>query len=207
MTKIQNSKQIQCFKHLNFGFVSNLEFRASKTKQKGFTLIEAVVATAVFAFVVSSIIGVYMSTIQLDRKTRSQRAVAQNARFIMEYLAKEVRNGSIYYSYYPGGVANSTLALTNQANQAEYFYLSGTDLKIEKGGATTNLNSDSVRVTKLLFRVSPAQDPYTTAKTFNEQPKVTVIMELTSDYGGAGIETSVLNLQSTFATRNYPSRE
>lgn len=179
----------------------------SQKSNHGFTLIEAVVATAVFAFVVSSIMGVYMSTIQLDRKTRAQRAVAQNARFIMEYLAKEVRNGSIAYDTYPGGVANSTLAVNNDANQSEYFYLSGTDLVIEKNGAVSNLNSDSVQVTKLLFRISPAQDPYTPAKTYNEQPRVTVVMELTSDYGTKVTDLAVLNLQSTFATRNYPSRQ
>ena len=51
--------------------------------EKGFTLIEAIVATALFAFVVSSIAGVYLSTFQLDRRTRAQRAVSQNARYIM----------------------------------------------------------------------------------------------------------------------------
>jgi len=177
-----------------------------KSNQKGFTLIEAVVATAVFAFVVSSILGVYMSTIRLDRKTRAERAVAQNARFIMEYLAKEVRNGTIRYAGYPGGVANSTLMLTNQANQNLSFYLSGTDLKIDKAGAVSNLNSDNTRVTKLSFRISPTQNPYTPAKTVNEQPRVTVIIELASDYGTSTIEQATLNLQSTFATRNYPSR-
>lgn len=178
-----------------------------KSKQQGFTLIEAVVSTAVFAFVVSSILGVYMSTVQLDRKTRAERAVAQNARFIMEYLAKEVRNGSIRYAGYAGGVADGTLKITNQANQNISFYLSGTDLKIDKAGAISNLNSDSVKVNSLSFRVAPTQNPYTPAKTFNEQPRVTVLLELISDYGTKITEQASLNIQSTFATRNYPSRQ
>jgi len=179
----------------------------NQKSNQGFTLIEAVVATAVFAFVVSSILGVYMSTIQLDRKTRAERVAAQNARFIMEFLAKEVRNGSIRYSGYPSGIVNDTLHLSNQANENLSFYLSGTNLRMDKGGSSTNLNSTGVRVTKLLFRVAPAQNPLTSAKTFNEQPRVTVVLELTSNYGNKVTDMAILNLQSTFTVRNYPSRQ
>src|SRR3989344_5248443 len=96
-------------------------------KQKGFTLIEAVVATSVFSFIIVSILGVYLSTTQLDRKSRSQRAVAQNARFIMEYMAKEIRNGNIDYSQ-----ANNptNLFLINQGLESEQFALAGNDLTL-----------------------------------------------------------------------------
>src|SRR6185436_19309143 len=76
--------------------------------QSGFTLVEAVVATAVFAFVMSSIVAVYISTLQLDRKTRSLRNVNQSARFITEFLTKEIRNGSINYASFTGGLVPST---------------------------------------------------------------------------------------------------
>src|SRR5687767_8301258 len=91
--------------------------------RRGFTLIEAVVATAAFAFVVSSIIGVYLSVLQLDRKTRAIATVSQNARFIMEFLAKEVRNGNINYASYGGGVVTGTndLYILNQASELEHI--------------------------------------------------------------------------------------
>ncbi|OGE87572.1 MAG: hypothetical protein A3J07_05030 [Candidatus Doudnabacteria bacterium RIFCSPLOWO2_02_FULL_49_13] len=177
--------------------------------QKGFTLIESVVATAVFAFVVSSILGVYVATTQLDRKSRASRAVTQNARFILEYLAKEVRNGNIDYASYPGGNAAGTadLYVEDQANLIEHFYLSGTNLILDKNGAVTNLNSAAVEVTKLQFLVAPVGDPYTIAKTHNEQPHVTVVLELTSNYGQQEASTIKLNLQGTFTTRGYLSRQ
>ena len=175
--------------------------------QNGFTLIEAIVATSLFAFVISSVIGVYIATTQLDRKARSSRAVSQNARFILEHLAKEIRNGMIYYPGYPGGIANTTLSLQNQANEVEYYYISGTNLILEKNGATTNLNSAAVKVTKLNFLIAPAGNPYTTARTYNEQPRVTIILELTSNYGSATTDVVKLNLQDTFTTRSYPSRQ
>ena len=178
-------------------------------QQKGFTLIEAVVATAVFAFVVSSVIGVYLSTFRLDRKTRAQRAVTQNARFILEYLAKEVRNGTINYPSYPSGIvpSNPDLYVENQANELEKFFLNNQNMQLTKNGSTTNLNSSGVKVTNLKFYISPTGDPYTVAKTYNQQPRVTVVMELTSNYGTKAGETVKLNFQDTFTVRVYPSRQ
>ncbi len=172
---------------------------------------EAVVATAIFAFVISSVIGVYLSTFQLDKKTRAQRAVTQNARFILEYLAKEVRNGTINYSSYGGAVpapSTTNLYLMNQFNELERFYLDTTNVLLSKdGGAATNLNTSAVKVTKLKFMISPVGDPYTPAKTYNEQPHVTVILELTSNYGTRPNDIVKLNFQDTYATRSYPSRQ
>src|SRR6185369_10847974 len=111
-------------------------------KQRGFTLIEAVVATGLFAFVVSSVIGVYLSAIKIDRKTRAERAVIQNARYITEFLAKEVRNGSIDYSGANNCILNATtLCIINQASDKEKFFQNGIDFGFVKNSSTTNLNS------------------------------------------------------------------
>jgi type II secretory pathway pseudopilin PulG len=176
--------------------------------QKGFTLIEAVVATSVFAFVVTSVLGVYLSTLQVDAKTRAQRAVAQNARFIMEFVGKEVRNGDIDYAAYGGGQANSTneIFIRNQLDEAERIYLSGTNLALAKPIGTTVLNSSGVRVTDAKFYVSPSQNPLTPAKLANQQPSVTVVLELTSNFGNGAGDVVVLNIQSTFTVRSYPQR-
>jgi prepilin-type N-terminal cleavage/methylation domain-containing protein len=188
--------------------ISNLKF------QKGFTLIEAIVSSAVFGFVIVSVLGIYILVINLDSRTRGERAVQQNGRYIMEYLAKEIRNGLFDYASYPSANANNTdssIWLINQLNESERLYLSGTDLKLEKNVdgtiVTTNINSASVRITNLKFYLSPPQNPLTSAKTFNQQPSVTVIMELTSNYGQKTGDVVKLSLQSTFTSRDYPSRE
>lgn len=190
MTKIYNFK----FKILNF--------------QKGFTLIEAVVATALFAFVVSSTLGVYLSTIQLDRKTRAQRAVAQNARFILEYLVKEVRNGQIDYSRANNCVNSSTVVcVINQAAEAEKISYDGSaNLVLTKNGSSTNLNSAAGKVASCKFYLQPAGDPFTAAKTYSEQPRVTMTMGLISNYGSGPTDHATLNLETTFSPRYYPTR-
>jgi prepilin-type N-terminal cleavage/methylation domain-containing protein len=189
------------------GKIYNFKFKILNS-QKGFTLIEAVVATAVFAFVISAVIGVYLSVLKLDRKSRSQRAVYDNSRFIMEFFAKEIRNGSIEYSVYGGSIpSNPDLYLRNQANEVEHFFLNGTNLILNKNGTDTNMNSAGVRVTKLKFFIAPTTDPYTPAKAANEQPHVTVVLELTSNYGVNTQDQAKINIQDTFAMRIYPARE
>lgn len=183
----------------------------SSTNQKGFTLIEAIVSTTVFAFLVSSVLGVYIATTRLDARTRAQRAVTQNARYILEYMAKEVRNGTISYTSYPSNttVGRTDLYVTNQEGFLERIYYDGTqNIVLDKSGVgTTNLNSTGVRVTRAEFLVSPTVDPLTPAKLSNLQPTVTVILNISANYGGRPEDIVNLPLQTTFTARNYPSRE
>ena len=170
---------------------------------------ESVVASSVFALVVVSVLGVYMMTLRLDSRTRAERAVQDNARFIMEYAAKLVRNGTIDYTSYPGGSAGGVSAdlwVINQANELEHIYYQDTDLKLQKS-ATTNLNSGQVKVTKALFLVSPSLNSLTSAKLSNQQPNLTLVLEITSNYGEKPGDVVKLNLQSTLSSREYPSRE
>jgi hypothetical protein len=189
----------------------------SGPSERAFTLIEAVVATAIFATVVVAMLGIYTSVITLDRKSRSQRLVADNSRFIMDFLSKEVRNGSIDYPSYPLGLTDPDctivgkcvdLYIINQAGDSEHIYLDNLQnlVLVKNGGSATNLNSSNVEVTNLKFYVRPQGDPYTSAKLFNQQPFVTVILELTSNNGANVKDNIKIDLEGTFATRIYPSR-
>lgn len=205
-SKIRNSK-------LEIG---NSVLNSENSRQRGFTLIEAVVASSVFAFLIASVLGVYMATMQLDRKSKAQRVVTQNARFIMEYLGKETVNGTILYSAYPNpndiSSYSSELNLVNQADETEkiIFQPANNSLALQKivNGVlvSTNLNSSQVKINKALFLVKPYSDPYTVAKTTNQQPSVTVILELQSNFGSSNLDSFKLNIQSTFTPRYYPSR-
>ncbi|HEX5429497.1 MAG TPA: prepilin-type N-terminal cleavage/methylation domain-containing protein [Patescibacteria group bacterium] len=109
--------------------------------ESAFTLIEAIVAASVFALVVSSILGIYVSVLHLDTRTRAQRTLADNSRFIMDFFGKEIDNGHIDYASYPNNVickngtampcdisgndapGTTELYIVNQAGDAEHFYL------------------------------------------------------------------------------------
>lgn len=179
-------------------------FSKHAKSEKGFTVIEAVVSASVFAFIFSSVLGVYLLAIQLDAKTRSERAVQQNARFIMDFLGKEIRNGSINY-----GAVNDidTLSIINQTDEPEVINWDGASaITLSKPQGSTNLNSNGVKVTRLNFYLEPLVDPFDLANDVHIQPHVTIVLTLESNYGDREGQISTLNVQTTYTVREYPSR-
>jgi type II secretory pathway pseudopilin PulG len=176
----------------------------NRSKQKGFTLIEAVVSTGVFAFVVASSFGVYLSVVRLDAKSRTERSVQQNARFIMDYFSKELRNGSIDYDRTNN---ITTLSFTNQLDEETTIQWDATnqDLKLIKQQGTTNLNSTDVNVKDVKFVVRPSINPFVLANNVHIQPHVIIVLTLESA-NTKYPEITTMSIQSTFSVRDYPSR-
>jgi Tfp pilus assembly protein PilV len=176
-----------------------------KGGQKGFTVIEAVVSASVFAVIVSGALAVYLATIRLDTKARSERTVQQNVRFIMDYVAKEVRNGSINYA---GTNSNAALSLINQQDQdllIEYDANKKVLTLIRDANAITTLNSADVKVTAFNIELYPDTDPFVLANDEHIQPHVTITMTVQSA-NTKQAESSTMSVQSTFTVREYPSR-
>src|SRR6266545_5336500 len=121
-----------------------------KNQNSGFTLIEVIVSMSLFIFVIMSIMGLYLSILRLEKRTRFERSLTQNGRFIYEFLEKEITNGHVDYAKTLCGQANSNndVYLVNQANENEHIYLKDADLMLCKAGQTTKLSSNDVRVTK-----------------------------------------------------------
>src|SRR5438105_3009862 len=72
--------------------------KTNKKSQQGFTLIEALVATFIFAIVITAVMDIYNSTLKTNRRTDSIRLAAENVRYITEFLSKEIRNGRVDYA-------------------------------------------------------------------------------------------------------------
>ena len=65
--------------------------------QQGFTLMEIMVATVIFAIIFSSLLSLFNYVLKINRQTEALRQSAQGARDFVEFLVKEVRNGQIDY--------------------------------------------------------------------------------------------------------------
>lgn len=68
----------------------------------GFTLMEIVVATTIFAVTCSSILALFDYTLKINRRAEALRQASQGIRNLMEYVVKEVRNGQIDYGVVNG---------------------------------------------------------------------------------------------------------
>lgn len=68
-----------------------------KNNQKGFTLVEAMIAVGIFTVVMTIGIGSIISVSSTQRKTQSMRAVTDNLSFLMEEMARSMRLGSYFF--------------------------------------------------------------------------------------------------------------
>ncbi len=71
-------------------------------KRKGFTLMEIVVATTIFAFVVVALTSLFNYTLRINRRSEALRQASQGMRDFVESIAKEARNGQIDYGVISG---------------------------------------------------------------------------------------------------------
>ncbi len=147
-----------------------MSIKKNKFKQQGFTLIEALVATFLFAIVISSVIGIYLTTLRINRRANAIRTASENARFLTELISKEVRNGKIDYndscnglSFGSGTSPYNQLQVINVDNDKVCFYQNGTDLYYTKNSLPaggTKINDTNTSILNFKVFVTPDFNPY-----------------------------------------------
>lgn len=189
-----------------------------QNKRVGFTLVEVLVSLGVFTIVFSIATSLFTASTDLERQGNAHRVVQQNAAFFMEFLGKEVRNGSIDFATYEGEAVNlNTMPITElkllyrgSITQKEKIYLQGGKIFISREDPaqpgtfnTSALTDDNVIIDNLDFYISPAK-ACTEASTSCSQPRVTAVLKLHSDTVQIrGATGSNATIQNTFSTRIY----
>jgi prepilin-type N-terminal cleavage/methylation domain-containing protein len=74
-----------------------------KPASRGFTLIEIIVSTTIFAVVLTLMLTLFNYTLKINRRSEALRQVTQGMRNFTEFLIKEIRNGRIDYGPPPAG--------------------------------------------------------------------------------------------------------
>ena len=180
-----------------------------RKSQQGFTAMEAIVATFLFSILMASIVGVYNSTIQLNRRASSIRVVNEHARFISEGISKEIRNGSIDWEEpkpvniasvcggFPSVSPDYRISIVNvdgdrlcyylgdinglRSSTGQYLWLIKNDLD------AVRLTSDQVRLLNFKVYVAPLTNPYCNNPPScsivgsSVQPRVTIVATLQSN--------------------------
>jgi prepilin-type N-terminal cleavage/methylation domain-containing protein len=81
----------------------------NKDRQSGFTLMEIMVSTVIFAIVAVALLSLFNFVLKINRKSEALRQTSQGMRDMVEYIVKEVRNGQIDYGFVdPGGTTASS---------------------------------------------------------------------------------------------------
>ncbi len=172
--------------------------------QRGFTIIEVLMASAVFAFVMIGVTQLYSNSLELQRRATGYQKIQENALFVLESIAREVRVSTITSGNTdcnPPDISTRTITLEHPVNgTVTYTYERVSDVGIItrisdiKGGSAEPITSSDVDVTNFAFCVSGSG-------VDQEQIRVTMPITLQASAGKPGDVVSV-SLQSTIVSRD-----
>lgn len=202
----------------------NKKSKINKFVQTGFTLMEVVIALAIFATATIVITDIYIMAQRTQTKLAGQTKVQSDARFVMEVLTREVRLNGIDYDYIASqgdtpsdGLdylplkdnLGNTVLFTISIDTADVCSANATQcLAVQKGNSVlASITPEGVNVNSIKFYIYPDNDPFV-LDTVNwqypndDQPWVTIVL-VSETIGLREIEDSISYLQTTVSTRQY----
>jgi prepilin-type N-terminal cleavage/methylation domain-containing protein len=163
--------------------------------ESGFSLVEMIVAVAIFTGVAVIATSALLSVIDANERTQSLTQTNNNLNFSMQTMVREIRNGFSYGCDADNPEDNSTCTTSsefgfkNAERKLVGFKLDTSSDVIKRNG--NSLTPDNVKITHLNFTVRGAESN-------NEQSRVIITVQAES---GAGDTKKTVNLQTTAAQR------
>lgn len=156
-----------------------------KYHNKGFSLMEVIVAMGVFAIIVGTSLGIFSAIVKAQRQVSLKTKAEREAQLIMEIMVKKIRTSRIDYSYYTSGIVNpvSELALIDINDDRTVFSLDADNKNLIltlNNNVPTIVNSTDVQIDDLKFYIEPPTNPFSGGNFPSKQPKVTIIIKIGS---------------------------
>lgn len=191
-------------------------------KKGGFTLVEVLIAMAIFMTFSGILINSYGSIVKSQREANEYRVMYSEAGAVFDTMVGELRDGMVDYEQYGMSLSQigSTIHLVRKDGMGKtqiIFDPVNQEIQMKKGeldssaliGTEPAFTSDlvlnnNVKVKNLTFYVSPFIDPYSTDNVnydLNQfHPKVTIFAEFEKTIDG---KIYSLPLQTTISSRIY----
>ncbi len=169
--------------------------------KKAFTLIESMVAVAIFAILIVSATSIFLSIIKSQRNTLSAKNAQESISYALEAMAKEIRMakvddgscavaGQIYQVESDGGV----IKFRNYQNICVTYQVFGNRLQVTRGVNTAFMTPSNVNVSQLNFSLRN-EDIQT------RQPIVTIRFDF--DYFNNEAGRQSMQVQTSISSRSY----
>ncbi len=138
-------------------------------KNKGFTLVEIMVATFIFMIIMLAAIGALVSVSNAAKKAKALRSAMDNVNYAMDNMSRSLRLGSSYYCssgsiFLPQTatqdcVGNSIAFIPSLGSAIDTsFELDSNEIRKCTPGGCASLTAPEVEITQLLFTVT-GSDP------------------------------------------------
>ena len=170
---------------------------------KGFTMVELLVAIASFIIIVSIAVGGFSGALRSQRQSIALLNANYNSSLVLEQMAREIRTGMNFCDQNPpcssplggGEIRTDKLYFTNAYGQNVVYRLnnSGIEKSIDGGTSFKKITADDVVVDYLKFILN--------GQTFGDgkQTRITILMGIKSKE--LSVSSSVVNLQTTVSPR------
>lgn len=188
--------------------MKNIFSNKIKNNSKGATLVELMVAVAIFSVVMIAVIGILVSAIKANRRIIAKQENIDNARYAMEFMVKELRMAKqatpasssfsnkdgvfddiMFYILDPGG--------TNTLKSVKYSLSGDKIVRDFEASGNQPISPDNIKVTSLKFFINDWDLTWGSGKA----PMITIFMEMKGAQGTAAQET--VQLQSAVSPRIY----
>lgn len=146
--------------------------------RKGFTLVEMIVAMALFLMGTLLVSVLFMNFLKDNDRLRAQQELSQNGRSILENMAKAIREKSL----------DATLTDDDTLAFLDGTVFQYTSPNILKNGSA--MNPSSTTVSSVIFSQDSA----------SEQPLMLILVRLEKTYRG---KTESMDFQTTISSRVY----
>jgi len=163
-----------------------------KEKKLGFTLIETLVAMAIFSTAVMIALAIFINSTTLQQRTLAIQRGQSDARYALELMARKFRLGEIDYEYYDGTIISPTtiLALRDSNGLPVQFKLESSVIKMcsnfdqdENCTNWVNVTPNNININNLKFYLAPNQSPFILladgSYQNNNQERLTIVLEST----------------------------
>ena len=117
--------------------------------QRGFTLVEMLVAIAVFMIVMTVAVGSLVSIVNANKKAQTIQTVMDNLNLAIENISKNMRIGTSYYCYDSSGWTNSTLTCKSGEKEVKYLSSDGLNIIFYRYSNTADIQNRNEDITQV----------------------------------------------------------
>lgn len=153
---------------------------SSETMKRGFTIIELLVTVAIFSFVVAITSGIFIFSLQGQRKTLAHQTVLDQTSYVMEYMSRQLRMARKELSDPPS-------CLTNVGRGYNYESITNDSIKF------VNYKGDC---TEFFRQWNPAEEIYQLKEKRKIGTPEEEILDLTSN--DLNVATLIFNLMGEY---------
>ncbi|PIQ06707.1 MAG: hypothetical protein COW72_01710 [Candidatus Nealsonbacteria bacterium CG18_big_fil_WC_8_21_14_2_50_37_10] len=188
--------------------------------QKGYTLIEILVAVGIFTILIAAPTGFFVGSLRGQLKTLASQKLLDNTSYTLEYISRSLRmakkelsadpltaclleGGTILYGHnYQITRGGNGLKFINYKNECQEFFLDENDHRLKEsknGAAPVALTAEDLEITSLTglkFKLSGESQADT------DQPRVTLFLKIKGARGQKPELQPEIKIQTTISQRN-----